>query len=420
MRKTIKVFAVLTALALIFAVSACGQGSNQDTAPSPDVFSPADATVFDVKTPVPTDAPDSNTVTPTPQFRTPDPGATATATAVLPATAAPADADTPTATPAGDATMQDYFPVVAGRVYSYESAAQPDANQDMVVDFTDGGAVQQFIKMGQYTFAQVLEFQTTRAMLVYGANNGCYEDFTGAKSNASQVVLQTPLQQGAKWTAADGMTCEVTNVHVSVSTPSGVYDCMEITSNVSAGVQGGQNDKVTVTYYAKGVGMVKTSYSFSDGTSYDLVLTKITDDSGITVPINVYLPGGNSEFIQRPYLVTTNYDLAATLTAAIVPGSDGKGLIAANAQVNSITIDRDSNTAALDLTDGFAGSNGKEDVLTCLAYTVGQFFQVDSVSFTVNGAQAGAEASYDGAPPQGTTNPLDDAINSVISGSGGN
>ncbi|MCL2462950.1 MAG: hypothetical protein FWF44_09815, partial [Defluviitaleaceae bacterium] len=65
MRKTIKVFAVLTALALIFAVSACGQGSNQDTAPSPDVFSPADATVFDVKTPVPTDAPDSNTVTPT-------------------------------------------------------------------------------------------------------------------------------------------------------------------------------------------------------------------------------------------------------------------------------------------------------------------------------------------------------------------
>ncbi|MCL2462729.1 MAG: GerMN domain-containing protein, partial [Defluviitaleaceae bacterium] len=355
-----------------------------------------------------------------PQFRTPDPGATATATAVLPATAAPADADTPTATPAGDATMQDYFPVVAGRVYSYESAAQPDANQDMVVDFTDGGAVQQFIKMGQYTFAQVLEFQTTRAMLVYGANNGCYEDFTGAKSNASQVVLQTPLQQGAKWTAADGMTCEVTNVHVSVSTPSGVYDCMEITSNVSAGVQGGQNDKVTVTYYAKGVGMVKTSYSFSDGTSYDLVLTKITDDSGITVPINVYLPGGNSEFIQRPYLVTTNYDLAATLTAAIVPGSDGKGLIAANAQVNSITIDRDSNTAALDLTDGFAGSNGKEDVLTCLAYTVGQFFQVDSVSFTVNGAQAGAEASYDGAPPQGTTNPLDDAINSVISGSGGN
>ncbi|MCL2351650.1 MAG: hypothetical protein FWC55_03855, partial [Firmicutes bacterium] len=222
----------------------------------------------------------------------------------------------PDASAAAVGTVSDYFPDISGKVYSYESPTEPNLNQDVVYAYTNGNRVQRLYKAGGYVMTEVLMIDAGSAALLYADAGGSFEDLTGASSDKIVVILKEPLTKGNKWRGGDGVGCEITDTLARVETPSGGYDCVEMTMTTEAGALGSVSGRTSRIYYAKGVGMVKTAYSLPDGSSYEIDLVKISENAGLTYDMTVYLPGGTGATALRPFTVTTNYDPAAALTAA--------------------------------------------------------------------------------------------------------
>jgi hypothetical protein len=95
------------------------------------------------------------------------------------------------------------------------------------------------------------------------------KDFTDMEKNANEVMLKLPLEKGTKWDN-DGLISEITAVDVEVSTPSGTYKALEVTTK--------HENTERKVYYAEGIGPVKFITKFSDGYTNVEELLKVETD----------------------------------------------------------------------------------------------------------------------------------------------
>ena len=287
-------------------------------------------------------------------------------------------------------SVSDYFPVQKNISMSYESPTLPALNQRMFITYTDGDRFQRVIMFNEIAQTEVFEINDGAIKLINSEQQSLVpENMTKLDPVLDILVLAEPLTLGAKWDNGNGGTSEITGINVAVKVPYGEYEAMEVTTIDTMG-------RANKMYYAKGVGLIKSVY-FDAATDreYAAELADISENVGINMGIGLY--SVNEEGIDFDVSVvyfpfTTDGDLVALLSDAIQIKDGQDGIL--NGSVKSISVDRQTDTMNVDLSKGFTGKTEKEALINCLAFTIGKFYDIHSVTFTENGSKTGDSDSY--------------------------
>ncbi|MDP4106101.1 MAG: hypothetical protein Q8935_14280, partial [Bacillota bacterium] len=186
-------------------------------------------------------------------------------------------------------TIEDFFPLKQNTHYVYEGKGNEFASYDVYNDYISGEKVQQRVNNGGTTKVNVVELNGGKLSKVYTRGEAYYrENFLNQKSDNIEVLLMEPLKKGTTWKLNDGSTRSITNSGVEVTTPTGNYKALEVTTESA-------KDK-TIDYYAKNVGLVKSVF-VSGQSQITSTLTKIEENVPLVQNINFFYPNINDRKI---------------------------------------------------------------------------------------------------------------------------
>jgi len=300
-----------------------------------------------------------------------------------------ASADT-TAAPTAAPGLQDYFPLTPDVYCSYSGTGNEFvsmtthveyAGPDMIQLVYDNGATESHI-LYAVRDGQVQALHTEFELYVR-------EDLSLlAPDTYGEILLKEPLEVGTSWDILDGVRT-ITSMHVIVTTPSGTYDTLEVTTK-------GNDNSTAKQYYAPGIGFVKLMVS---GTDYEVIqeLETRTLDAVRTENLTFYYPRITETDIEIvyetiPVQMKTNDNFIDILTGYLqtAPAADLHPIMSENTVINSMRLDPGSRIVTIDVSANFVsemnvGSGMESAILQSLANTVGSAYGVQEVIVTLDG-----------------------------------
>ena len=286
--------------------------------------------------------------------------------------------------PAGLATA-DYFPITENTKYVYEGEGMEYASFTVFTDYTSENQVQQRVDNTGTVVARVITIADGKAMMTYSSGESYYRENSLNKTNAQEVLLAEPIEEGTQWTLPDGRIRKIGGTKVAISTPAGNYETVEVIT---------ENEGSTDTrYYAKDVGLVKAVNQVDDYT-ISSTLASIESDMPFTQTVRFYYPNVDSEtiyFVDKELTFHTNDVTPDMLAGAYKEVPDGVGkVISENTVINGLSLG-DDGTPHVDfnrafLTEMNAGSGYESMILSCIADTFGGYYNTNKVLLTVDGA----------------------------------
>ncbi len=306
------------------------------------------------------------------------------------ATATPA-ATTPqaTATPntSSSQTIASYYPFNSNKKYTYEGSGNEYAAYTVYTDYTTATRVQFRVNNGGTEVAKVMEISNGELKVLINKAE-CYyrENFTTTKVATGEVLLKEPLVKGTTWTLSDGTKRYISNVAVSVTTPAGVFNAIEVTTEYA--------DSTTLDYYAQNVGLVKSVFKSGD-TEISSTLSKIESNVKLTQTIKFYYPNINDDkiyYVSKQFSFKTNDTTRTILETAYktVPTGLGVGkVLSTNTKIKSLYLNS-SGILYVDFSKELvsemnAGSGYESMILQSITNTLGGYYGVEKVYITVEG-----------------------------------
>ncbi|ADY55922.1 Lipoprotein LpqB, GerMN domain protein [Syntrophobotulus glycolicus DSM 8271] len=288
--------------------------------------------------------------------------------------------------PAQQLSVKDYFPIIENTRYVYEGQGNEYASYTVNTDYTSETKVQQRINNGGTITAKVLELKDGKLTKLLARGEAYYrENLLEAKENDKEILLMEPLVQGTTWNLTNSRVRTITNVEADVTTPSGTYKAIEVTTTSS-------NDK-TLDYYVKDVGLVKSVTVF-DQDEISSSLSKIEKDVSFVQKVSFFYPGVNDGKIyyqEKELSFKTNEMTRPALEKAYkeVPNSNVGKVFSANTKINSLYLNSDG-MVYLDLNEAFlkemnAGSGYESMILQSVADTFGKYYNAQKVILTIDG-----------------------------------
>lgn len=286
----------------------------------------------------------------------------------------------------GTLSIKDYYPFQDNVVYRYEGSGNEYASYDIYTDYLKGERIQLRSNNGGSETVRVLELKDgllTQVLL----KEECYyrENLLDSSDGQGEVLLKEPLTPGTEWTLSDNRKRYISGSNVSVTTPSGTYEALEVTTE-------GNNDKLT-DYYAPGVGLVKSVYTTSDAEVVSS-LSKIEQDVPFKQRVRFFYPDGDKEVIygvDKELSFQTNDITSSKLADALKEIAENKGapVISIKTQLKDLYLNKD-NIVYVDfskelVSDMNAGAAYENRILQCIANTLGTYYGVDQVCLTVEG-----------------------------------
>lgn len=286
----------------------------------------------------------------------------------------------------GTAKINDYYPFKENVKYVYEGMGNEYASYNTIVDYIEGNRIQTRTNNGGTEMVKVLENKDGQLTMILQRGE-CYyrENLTQNSGDKSEIILKEPLTKGTEWTLSDNRKRSITNVGVEITTPSGTYKTLEVTTE-------GKDDKI-VDYYAPNVGLVKTVFT-SNGTEVSSTLKKLEENVVLTQTVKFYYPnvdGNTLNFVQKQLSFKTNDITKIVMENAykeLPKGNIGK-VLSANAKINSLYLNKD-NMVYIDFTKELvsemnAGSGFEGMILQCITNTFGTYYGAEKVYLTIEG-----------------------------------
>lgn len=281
--------------------------------------------------------------------------------------------------------VEDYYPIKENTRYIYDGKGNEYASFNVYVDYTSKNKLQERIDNGGTVMARVVELKDGKLTNTYSRAEAYYrENFLETKTGDEEILLMEPLKKGTTWRLEDSSVRTITNTSVDVSTPSGNYKAIEVTTEGS----NGRN----IDYYAKGVGLVKTSF-FSEGMEVSSSLSKIEENAPLVQTITFYYPNIDDDklyFKSRELSFLTNAITKKVLEDAYkenVPNTV-EPVFSENTKINSLYLNKDNNLY-IDLNQAFltemnAGAAYEGMILQSIVNTFGQYYGVAKVYLTID------------------------------------
>ncbi|MEI8199967.1 MAG: GerMN domain-containing protein [Eubacteriales bacterium] len=302
----------------------------------------------------------------------------------------PTDAAETTTVPAAAPGLPDYFPLTPDVYCSYSGTGNEFVSMTTYVEYA-----------GPDTIQLVYDNGATESHILYAVRDGqvqalrtefelyVREDLSlPAPDKYGEILLKEPLEVGTSWDVLDGVRT-ITGMHVNVTTPSGTYDALEVTTK-------GNDNSTAKQYYAPGIGFVKLVVS---GNDYEVTqeLETRTLDAVRTENRTFYYPRMTQTDIEIvyetiPVQMKTNDSFTDMLTVYLqtAPASDLHAVMSKNSVINSMRLDPGSRVVTVDLSANFvsemnAGSGMEGAILQCLANTVGSAYGAQEIIVTLDG-----------------------------------
>jgi len=279
--------------------------------------------------------------------------------------------------------ISDYFPFTANLKTVYEGVGNEYASYTSYVDYIKGDKMQTRTDNGGTVSAKVYQNTNGELVLLYSAGETYYkQDFTAAEPKQHDVLLKEPIKVGTKWNMDDGSTRSITGVDVSVTTPSGKYQALEVTTVGS--------NSTTKDYYVLNKGLVKSvwaSGNFEVSSSLKEYLTDVAYDFTVRM-YNFRVTQTDIETVYRdvPVALKTNEEIKDPFQNTFREG----GLMTKNTKINSVYVKPGEGIAYVDFTQQFvtemnAGTTKESGVLRSVTNTLGYYYQVEKVVITLDG-----------------------------------
>ena len=150
-------------------------------------------------------------------------------------------------------TISDYYPMEENVRYMYEGIGNEYASYDVYHDYVSDHKVQQRVNNGGTVLARIVEIKDGRLIKTFSREETYYrENLLASENGEEEVLLMEPLKTGTTWKLNDSSFRTITNLSAEVSTPSGNYQAIEVSTE-------GPNGQ-TLDYYAHGIGLVKSIF----------------------------------------------------------------------------------------------------------------------------------------------------------------
>ena len=284
-------------------------------------------------------------------------------------------------------TIKDYFSYKENTKCVYEGKGNEYASYNIFVDYLIGNRVQLRTNNGGTETVKVLENKDGELTMLLSRGESYYrENLTQSLSSKAEILLKEPLIKGTTWTLSDNRKRYISNVEVEVTTPSGKYKTLEVTTE-------NKEDK-TLDYYAQGVGLVKTVF-ISNGNEITSTLSKIDKNIPLIQTVKFYYPNIDDDklyFVNKQLSFKTN-DITKIIfekTFKEMPKGNLGKVLTPNAKIKSLYLNKD-NIVYVDFTKEFvsqmnAGSGYEGMILQSITNTLGTYYGVNKVYITVEGS----------------------------------
>lgn len=286
-------------------------------------------------------------------------------------------------------TVKDFYPMLADVEYIYSGEGNEFASYSRFTDFLseDGSRIQTRTSNGGTETVRVIEARDSKLTVIKIINECYYRDNLLAAEADEQVeiLLMEPLMLGTKWSLADGRVRYISGTDVEISTESGKYLALEVTTE--------DENSTTKDYYASGVGLVKTIFN-SDGYEVTSQLSRIKQNAAYVRTIDIFYPRVDENIYTQP--VTLSFK-SGDITRLLLQEElrkkalieDCLSLVSTKTKINSMYLGSD-NIAYIDfskelITEMSVGSGYEALILQCIANTVGKYYGTDRVYLTVEG-----------------------------------
>jgi len=290
------------------------------------------------------------------------------------------------ATPEVSACVSDYFPVHSNSRLVYQGEGNDSASYEVCTDYARDGRQQQRIITDGTISVRVIDTSENEAAVVFAQGDTAYrQNVLDQTSGTPETLLRTPLIAGTAWLPDGPRTRTITGTGMRLDTPLGAYDAIEVTTEGPYGK--------TMDYYAKGIGLIKTS-CVSDSGSVTSVLAKIEEGVPLVQTVRFYFPDvetGQLRYGDRDVRFYTNDSTRDVLAKAYrEPAPDYLGQVfSSGTQINSLYLNKDG-MVYIDLNKAFqkemnAGAAVESMILQCVANTFGHYYGASHVLLTVDG-----------------------------------
>ncbi|HBW38000.1 GerMN domain-containing protein [Desulfosporosinus sp. BICA1-9] len=284
-------------------------------------------------------------------------------------------------------TIQDYFAYKENTNYVYEGEGNEYASYNVMVDYIAGNRVQIRSNNGGTEMIKVLENKDGELTQPIVRGEAYYrENITNSPSNYQEILLKEPLEKGTSWVLADDRKRSITNVEVDITTPSGTYKTLEVTTE-------GKDHKIQ-DYYAPNIGLVKTIFT-SDGYVVYSALSKVENNVPLTQTVKFFYPNLNNDklnYLNKKLSFMTNdlTNIVFEKTFKELPKGDISKVLGPNVKIKSLYLNKDE-VVYIDFTKELvsemnAGSGYESMILQSITNTLGTYYGVDKVYITIEGS----------------------------------
>ncbi len=284
--------------------------------------------------------------------------------------------------------ISDYYPYTENLRMKYAGYGNEFAEQDVYVDIIKDNRIQlREINPGT-TMGKVLENENGELRLISSAPELYFlQDLTSHISNNPEILLKEPLEKDTKWTLPDGRTRYISGTDVDVSTPSGEYKALEVTTI--------GDDYTMQEYYVLNTGLVKKVFKSGDMV-VETSLEKIENNAKVQQTMKFYYPEFSKDrivYVESQEAFETNHNIADTFESFFksAPGGTLSPLMSQNTRINKLYVNLEEFKVYVDfskefLSDMNTGTSLEAMILKSVTNTLGNYYNVDKVHITIDGA----------------------------------
>lgn len=283
----------------------------------------------------------------------------------------------------------DFYPADKDVHLIYKGYGSEYAGFDVYTEYVKNSNVQLHISNGGTSTVYVYNLYNGAFKEVYRNSEIYYHyDFTSS-TNEDTVLIKDPIKTGNSWTLKDGSKRTITSTSAKITTPSGTYNAIEITTT--------SQGSVTKEYYAENIGLIKRIVTpRGSNTSIVSELEKIENGAPFTQTIRFYFPEFSKDrivYMDRKVDIKTNEDMKYKFQKelkTIPQNSSLSKVLTANVQVLGSTVDMKKGIVTVNfshelVSDMNAGSGLESMVLKSIVNTFGRYYQVGKVIITIDG-----------------------------------
>ena len=283
--------------------------------------------------------------------------------------------------------VMDFFPKTANKQYVYAGEGSEYASYNVFTDYEANNQKQTRTNNGGTEVVKVMAVEENQIVVllnqgeIYTRENWLNKQLP-SKNEERDSLIKAPIKIGTSWESIGERTSTITNVSVSITTPVGTFDTIEVTTE-------GTEDK-EINYYAPDIGLVKSVFS-SETYNVTSTLSEI-NETPLVQTIRFYYPESDGEtmsFVDKEVAFKTNDVTRKKLEEAykVLPNDEVGKVLSKNTKILSLYLNKDGHVyvdfSKELITEMNAGTAFETLMMQSLVNTIGGYYYTNEVFLTV-------------------------------------